>query len=76
MFEIGQNMQDTLRFSMLSYLKTGNPIYDTILSTIIVSFLSYVMKFVYDTSFFSFHDFYDFYDLPNSIRRYTKLRNC
>ena len=75
MFEIGQNMQDTLRFSMLSYLKTGNPIYDTILSTIIVSFLSYVMKFVYDTSFFSFHDFYDFYDLPNLINSVCFRRN-
>jgi len=56
-----QNMQDTLKFSMLSYLKTGNPIYDTILSTIMVTIISYFMKLIYESSprSFSLHDIND-----------------
>lgn len=55
-----ENMQSTLKISMLSYLKTGNPIYDTILSTIIVSLISYVIKLIFDTRhFFSFHDIHN-----------------
>lgn len=66
-----ENMNNTLRFSMLSYLKTGNPIYDTILSTIVVTFISYVMKLVYDNSYQSF----SFYDIHNSIKSVFFKRN-
>ncbi len=66
-----ENMHSTLRFSMLSYLKTGNPIYDTILSTIVVTFISYVIKLVYDNTDNSF----SFYDVHNSIKSKFFKRN-
>jgi hypothetical protein len=66
-----RSMKDTLRISMLSYLKTGNPIYDTILSTIIVTFISYVMKLIYDNTYHSF----SIYDLQNSIKSLFFKRN-
>jgi len=68
-----ENMQNTLRFSMLSYLKTGNPVYDTILSTIIVTFISYIMKLVYDATH-HFHSF-SFYEIQNSIKSAFYKRN-
>lgn len=61
-----ENMQHTLKFSILSYLKTGNPIYDTILSTLVVTFISYFVKVVFDNTLTSS----SFYDLQNSIKSF------
>jgi len=65
------NMQHTLKFSMLSYLKTGNPIYDTILSTIIVTSISYVIKLAFDTS----RKCVSFYDIQDSFKSVFFKRN-
>jgi hypothetical protein len=70
-YSLTENMHNTLRFSMLSYLKTGNPIYDTILSTLIVTFISYVMKLVYDNTNRSF----SFYDIQDAIKSAFFKRN-
>lgn len=65
------NIQDTLRFSILSYLKTGNPIIDTLLSTVIVTAISFVLKLIYDNTYHSF----SCYDITDSIKSYFYKRN-
>jgi len=68
---LSQTINHSLRYSMLSYLKTGNPIYDTIISTVIVTFISCLVKIIYDNSFTSF----SFYDAQDSFKSAFFKRN-
>ena len=42
------NYSDITRMTLFNYLKTGNPVYDTIISTIIISLFGYFVNYIYD----------------------------
>ena len=42
------NYSDITRITIFNYLKTGNPVYDTIISTIIISLFGFIVNYVYD----------------------------
>ena len=44
-----QHFNDSLKLSLNSYLKTGNPIVDAMISTIIISFLTYLAKLLFES---------------------------
>lgn len=66
-----RSMQDTMRFSLVSYFKSGNPIIDALLSTMMLTVISYIMKLVVDNTYHSF----SFYDIQDTIKSYFFKRN-
>lgn len=52
-FEIIQKtFNDTIKMSLFQKMKTGNQVIDTILSTVLFTFMSYVIKILYDFEYF------------------------
>lgn len=66
-----RSMQDTMRLSLLSYFKSGNPIIDALLSTMMLTAISYIMKLVVDNTYHSF----SIYDIKDTILSYFYKRN-
>ena len=44
---IKSNYEATTRMTLFNYLKTGNPAYDAILSSIVISVFSFVINYIY-----------------------------
>ena len=42
------NYTNVLKMSLFNYLKTGNQVYDTIVSTILIGFFSYIINYIYE----------------------------
>ena len=42
------NYSNITKMTLFNFLKTGNPVYDTIISTLIISLFGYVVNYVYD----------------------------
>jgi hypothetical protein len=66
-----RSMQDTMRFSLVSYFKSGNPIIDALLSTMMLTAISYIMKLLVDNTYHSF----SVYDIKDTILSYFFKRN-
>jgi hypothetical protein len=70
---IQKTFQESMKLSFHSYFKTGNPIIDTILSTVILTIISYFMNLSYQINIktFSIYNMYDdiksFFFTRNSI---------
>ena len=48
MDQIITNYKTTTRMALFNYLKTDNPAYDAIITTIIMSLFGYIINYVYD----------------------------
>jgi ATP-dependent 26S proteasome regulatory subunit len=53
---ISNHLKDTTKMSMFNYIKTNNPFIDTLISTIILTFIGYLLNFLMDQKF-GIHDF-------------------
>jgi len=47
---INNNYSEITRLTIFNFLKTGNPVYDAIISTFIISLLGYIINYIYDYS--------------------------
>ena len=47
---INSNYNEITRLTVFNFLKTGNPVYDAIISTLIISLLGYIVNYIYDYS--------------------------
>jgi len=45
---IYMNYTNVLKMSLFNYLKTGDQVYDTIVSTILIGFFSYIINYIYE----------------------------
>ena len=77
---IYNNYHDIIRIIMFNFLKTGNPIYDTIISTFVISILGFLINYIYEyrfkfSTFFTIHDIKDLFFNKNMIIIEGK-RNC
>ena len=77
---IYNNYHDIIRIIMFNFLKTGNPIYDTLISTFVISILGVFINYIYEygfkiSTFISFHDIKDLFFKKNMIIIEGK-RNC
>lgn len=45
--EMKRNYEATTRITLFNYLKTGNPAYDAIISSIVISMFSFVINYIY-----------------------------
>jgi ATP-dependent 26S proteasome regulatory subunit len=67
------NYNDVTRITLFNFLKTGNPLYDAIISTFAISLFGFVVNYVYDygivrvLSNFSFDDIVCFFYRKNMI---------
>jgi len=48
MSTIHSNYHDITKLTLFNFFKTGNPVYDAILSTFIISLLGYIVNYMYD----------------------------
>ena len=73
MSTINSNYSEITRLTLFNFFKTGNPIYDAIISTFIISLLGYIINYIYDyglhETFFklSFHDIKSWFFKKNTI---------
>jgi len=65
------NYNNVLKMTLFNYLKTGNPVYDTIISTIVIGFFSYIINYMYDNPIlynkFSINDIKYYFYKKNTI---------
>lgn len=45
---INSNYSEITKITIFNFLKTGNPVYDAIISTLIISLLGYIFNYIYD----------------------------
>ena len=50
---IHKTFNDSVRVSMFSKLRTNNPVLDTIITTLVLTFMSYIVQFAYQKDFLS-----------------------
>jgi DNA replication protein DnaC len=61
------------KLTLFNYLKTGNPMYDTIISTVVISFIGFVVNYVYDNQMdrklfkINIHDVKSFFYKKNTV---------
>ena len=48
MSSIQSNYENINRIILFNFFKTGNPVYDAIISTILISFVGYIVNYIYD----------------------------
>ena len=65
------NYNNVVKMTLFNYLKTGNPVYDTIISTIAIGFFSYIINYMYDNPIlynkFSINDIKYYFYKKNTI---------
>ena len=66
------NYNNTIKFAIFDYLKTGNPAFDAILSTLIISWVGYIINYIYENNMDSIITNLSFDDIKS---RFYK-RNC
>jgi chaperone BCS1 len=69
---IQKNYRDIVKIIMFNFLKTGNPIYDTIISTFVISMFGFLINYFYENGFnfsmfISLHDITDLFYKKNTI---------
>lgn len=70
---INSNYNEITRLTVFNFLKTGNPVYDAIISTFIISLLGYIVNYIYDYSLhetlfkLTFHDVKSWFFKKNMI---------
>lgn len=70
---INSNYSEITRLTIFNFLKTGNPVYDAIISTFIISLLGYIINYIYDYNLheilfrLTFHDIKSFFLKKNMI---------
>ena len=70
---INSNYNEITRLTVFNFLKTGNPVYDAIISTLIISLLGYIVNYIYDYSLhetlfkLTFHDVKSWFFKKNMI---------
>ena len=77
---IRSNYYEIVKMTMFNFLKTGNPICDTLISTFVISMLGFLINYFYDnnfifSTFISLHDIKDFFYKKNTIIIEGR-RNC
>ena len=65
------NYNNVLKMSLFNYLKTGDPVYDTIISTLAIGFFSYIINYIYENQMlynkFSINDIKYYFYKKNTI---------
>jgi len=68
---IYSNYTNFTKMTLFNYLKTGNPAFDAIFSTLVISFVGYIINYVYENPFltnqFTLDDIKCFYYKKNTI---------
>jgi hypothetical protein len=70
---IKSNYNEITRLTVFNFLKTGHPVYDAIISTLIISLLGYIVNYIYDYSLhesllkLTFHDIKSWFLKKNMI---------
>jgi len=69
---IHTNYYDIIKMSVFNFLKTGNPVYDTIISTFVISIFGFLINYIYDfglkySTFITLHDIKDLFFKKNMI---------
>ena len=72
---IYRTFNDAVRISIFSKISTNNPIIDTILSTIILTTMSYIIKIAYENNFTSSLSYYSIYNIKDSIKSLLYKKN-
>ena len=74
MSNIQSNYENINRMILFNFFKTGNPVYDAIISTVMISFVGYIVNYIYENSIdkYLFNFNFNFDDIKNLfLTKYT-----
>ena len=72
MSNIQSNYENINRMILFNFFNTGNPVYDSIISTVMISFVGYIVNYIYENSIDKYLFNFNFDDIKNLfLTKYT-----